>query len=235
MQPDSVVSATSSGAGLGLGSFTVVDVETSGLSPADHRVLSVAALALDSDGAVVEEFHTLVDPGCDPGPFHIHGLTRELLSGAAQFREIEAELTQLLAGRVMVAHNAGFDYGFLAGEFGRIGASLPVGHRLCTLALARRVAPPVPDCRLATLATYYGIRQQRAHDAHVTPAGPHPHTMVFARRPAKAPECPEIRRHPTPKGCHRLATTKIRRRIVSTTRRKNIITESRGRAGCGSG
>lgn len=163
MQPDSVVSAAPSGAGLG--SFTVVDVETSGLSAADHRVLSVAALALDGDGIVVREFHTLVDPGCDPGPVHIHGLTRELLSGAPRFENIEADLTQLLAGRVMVAHNAGFDYGFLAREFGRTGASLPVGNRLCTLALARRVAPPVPDCRLATLATYYGIRQQRAHDA----------------------------------------------------------------------
>ncbi|MEU1955682.1 TerD family protein [Nocardia rhamnosiphila] len=163
MQPDSVVSAVSSGAGLG--SFTVVDVETSGLSAADHRVLSVAALALDSDGVVVREFHTLVDSGCDPGPVHIHGLTRELLSGAPRFENIEAELTQLLAGRVMVAHNAGFDYGFLAGEYGRIGASLPVGNRLCTLALARRVALPVSDCRLATLATHYGIQQQRAHDA----------------------------------------------------------------------
>ncbi len=163
MQPDSVASAASSGAGLG--SFTVVDVETSGLSVADHRVLSVAALTLDSDGGVVEEFHTLVDPGCDPGPIHIHGLTREVLCGAPRFENIAAELTRLLAGRVMVAHNAGFDYGFLAGEFSRIGVNLPVGNRLCTLALARRVAPPVPDCRLATLATYYGIRQQRAHDA----------------------------------------------------------------------
>ncbi|WP_084487578.1 exonuclease domain-containing protein [Nocardia sienata] len=125
----------------------------------------VPALALDGDGVVVREFHTLVDPGCDPGPVRIHGLTRELLSGAPRFENIEADLTQLWAGRVMVAHNAGFDYGFLAGEFGRIGASLPVRNRLCTLALARRVAPPVPDCRLATLATYYGIRQQRAHDA----------------------------------------------------------------------
>ncbi|GAA5042121.1 TerD family protein [Nocardia callitridis] len=163
MQPDSVVDTA--GTGAGFGSFTVVDVETSGLRVGDHRVLSVAALALDSAGAVVREFHTLIDPGCDPGPVHIHGLTRELLSGAPRFEHIEAQLSPMLAGRVMVAHNAGFDYGFLAGEFTRIGAKLPVEKRLCTLALARRVAPPTSDCRLSTLAAYYGIPQQRAHDA----------------------------------------------------------------------
>lgn len=74
-------------------------------------------------------------------------------------------MTELLAGRVMVAHNARFDYDFLTGEFDRIGVTPPIGHRLCTLTLARRIALPVPNCRLSTLAAYYGIRQQRAHDA----------------------------------------------------------------------
>ncbi|MBF6436800.1 TerD family protein [Nocardia cyriacigeorgica] len=150
---------------IGLGSFTVVDVETSGLRATADRVLSVAALTLDRDGRVAHEFHTLVDPGCDPGPVHVHGLTRELLAGAPRFEHISQQLSQLLAGRIMVAHNAGFDYGFLAGEFGRVGGSLPVERRLCTLALARRVEPPTPDYRLSTLATYYGVRQSRAHDA----------------------------------------------------------------------
>lgn len=163
MQPDSVASAATPGSGFG--SFTVIDVETSGLSAADHRVLSIAALTLDGDGAAAREFHTLIDPGCDPGPVHIHGLTRELLNGAPRFEHIEEELTELLTGRVMVAHNARFDYDFLTAEFDRIGVAPPIDHRLCTLALARRVALPVPDCRLSTLATYYGIRQQRAHDA----------------------------------------------------------------------
>lgn len=163
MQPDSIAAATTPG--FGFGSFTVVDVETSGFSAVDHRVLSIAALTLDDDGAVAREFHTLVDPGCDPGPVHVHGLTRELLNGAPRFEHIEEDLTELLAGRVMVAHNARFDHDFLAAEFDRIGVAPPIDHRLCTLALARRIALPVPNCQLATLATYYGIRQQHAHDA----------------------------------------------------------------------
>ncbi|MFC4373240.1 exonuclease domain-containing protein [Nocardia halotolerans] len=144
----------------GFGAFTVVDVETSGLRPHQHRVLSVAAVTLDGIGRVTREFHTLVDPGCDPGPVHIHGLTAEVLRGSPQFGQVRDQLTTMLDGRVMVAHNALFDYGFLLQEFTRAG-----GSRLCTLALARRIALPTPDYKLSTLATYYGVPQQKAHDA----------------------------------------------------------------------
>ncbi|MGW5317634.1 exonuclease domain-containing protein [Nocardia thailandica] len=149
----------------GFGAYTVVDVETSGVSAERDRVLSVAALTLDAAGRVTEEFHTLLDPGCDPGPVHIHGLTREILRGAPQFGAIRDRLAELLDGRVLVAHNARFDHGFLAGEFGRTGAALPVRERLCTLALARRVAPPARDRTLGGLAAYYGVPQAKAHDA----------------------------------------------------------------------
>ncbi|WP_245547984.1 TerD family protein [Nocardia pneumoniae] len=149
----------------GFGAYTVVDVETSGLRASEHRVLSVAALALDADGRVTREFHTLIDPGCDPGPVHIHGLTAAILRGSPRFEHVRESLSDLLSARVMVAHNAQFDYGFLAREFDRTGAAIPVGRRLCTLALARRVAPPTPDCKLDTLATYYGVPRAKAHDA----------------------------------------------------------------------
>lgn len=149
----------------GFGSFTLVDVETSGLRAGDHRVLSVAALTLASDGSIADEFHTLVDPGCDPGPVHIHGLTRDVLRGWPPFGHVREQLSVLLTDRVMVAHNAQFDYGFLADEFTRAGATLPVARRLCTLALARRVSSPTPDYKLGTLAAHNGVRQAHAHDA----------------------------------------------------------------------
>ncbi|MFF2556913.1 TerD family protein [Nocardia sp. NPDC058058] len=143
----------------------MVDVETSGLRAAEHRVLSVAALTLGDDGRVEHEFHTLVNPGCDPGPVEIHGLTREKLHGAPTFEAIRPRLAELLTGRVMVAHNASFDYGFLSEEFTRAGATLPVERQLCTLAFARRLAPPTANFKLGTLAAHYGVRQTRAHDA----------------------------------------------------------------------
>lgn len=145
--------------------FTVVDVETSGLSAGVDRVLSIAAIQLDERGRRAQEFYTLLDPGCDPGPVHIHGLTRQKLHGSPRFEHIHPHLSSMLTGRVMVAHNARFDYDFLAGEFRRAGAVLPVRQRLCTLALARRVALPTPDYRLGTLAAHYRVTQRDAHNA----------------------------------------------------------------------
>jgi DNA polymerase-3 subunit epsilon len=146
--------------------WAVVDVETSGLYPSSDRVLSVAAMALDAAGRPVgPRFASLVDPGCDPGPVHVHGLTAQRLAGAPRFDEIAPKLIEVLDGRILVAHNAAFDHGFLAVEADRAGIKLPVRQRMCTLALSRRLGLDVPNHKLATLAEYWGVSQQRAHDA----------------------------------------------------------------------
>ncbi|MFH9819934.1 TerD family protein [Streptomyces sp. NPDC017230] len=145
--------------------WALVDVETSGLVPRRDRVLSVAVVTLGPDGEQTGEFSTLLDPGCDPGPVHVHGLTAERLRGAPAFEQVAERIGALLEGRVLVAHNAQFDYDFLAHEFARAGLRLPVARRLCTLALNRRVDPPTDDLRLGTLAAHYGVPQMKAHDA----------------------------------------------------------------------
>ncbi|MFF4388292.1 TerD family protein [Streptomyces sp. NPDC001552] len=145
--------------------WALVDVETSGLIPRRDRVLSIAVVTLGPDGQQTGEFTTLLNPGCDPGPVHVHGLTTELLSGAPTFDQVAERIGQMLQDRIMVAHNAQFDYDFLAHEFARARSHLPVSRRLCTLALNRRVDPPAADLRLGTLAAHYGVTQTKAHDA----------------------------------------------------------------------
>jgi DNA polymerase-3 subunit epsilon len=133
---------------------------------ASHRVLSIAALVLREDGSVERQFSTLLNPGCDPGPVHVHGLSPDRLAGAPRFEDIAEEFGELLSGRTMVAHNASFDYGFLDAEFQRAGFGTPIEKRLCTLALSRRLELDVPNHRLATLAEYWKIEQLNAHDAY---------------------------------------------------------------------
>ncbi|WP_309505511.1 TerD family protein [Streptomyces phytophilus] len=145
--------------------WALLDVETSGLRPGQDRVLSVAVATIDPKGRRTGTYETLLDPGCDPGPVHVHGLTHDRLAGAPKFEEVATRLSGLLEGRVLVAHNAQFDYNFLAHEFARARSWLPVSRRLCTLALNRQIAPPTADLRLDTLAAYYGVRQMRPHDA----------------------------------------------------------------------
>ncbi|MDQ1038583.1 DNA polymerase-3 subunit epsilon [Streptomyces sp. V3I8] len=145
--------------------WALVDVETSGLIARRDRVLSVAVVTIGPDGEQTGEFSTLLNPGCDPGPVEVHGLTVERLQGAPAFDQVAGRIGAMLQDRVLVAHNAQFDYDFLAYEFARARMWLPVSQRLCTLALNRQVDPPTDDMKLGTLAAHYGVPQQRAHDA----------------------------------------------------------------------
>ncbi|MGC4935973.1 TerD family protein [Gordonia sp. DT30] len=96
---------------------------------------------------------------------HIHHLTPERLRGAPTFDSTVPHLERMLAGRTLVAHNATFDHGFLVEEARRLGTTLPITHRLCTVTLARRLQLDVPNVKLGTPARYWGIPQAAAHDA----------------------------------------------------------------------
>lgn len=145
--------------------WAVVDLETTGFRPGQARVVSLAALAVGDDGNVERTLSTLLDPGVDPGPTHVHGLTAEMLAGAPRFGDVVAELADLLAGRTLVAHNVGFDYSFLAAEAELVGAELPVDSVMCTVELARRLQLGTENLRLETLAGHFGVPQLKPHDA----------------------------------------------------------------------
>ncbi|MHA0289487.1 DEDDh family exonuclease [Mycobacterium sp. C3-094] len=145
--------------------WAVVDVETSGFRPGQARVVSVAALALSDDGNVEKSLYTLLNPGVDPGPTHIHGLTAEMLAGQPTFADVVSDLCDVLRGRTLVAHNVGFDYSFLAAEAEMVGAELPTDTVMCTVELARRLDLGTENLRLETLAAHWGVTQMRPHDA----------------------------------------------------------------------
>ena len=98
-----------------------VDLETSGLSPGADRITEIGVVTAD-DGSV-EEWTTLVNPGRDlteRSRFY-NGITSHELADAPRFGAIAAHLAARLAGRLFVAHNARFDFGFLRAEFRRAG------------------------------------------------------------------------------------------------------------------
>ncbi|MFF2147273.1 DEDDh family exonuclease [Kitasatospora sp. NPDC058190] len=144
--------------------FAVVDVETTGLGRSD-RVISAGVYQLDPDGEVTDHWYTLVNPERDPGPVWIHGLTAELLSGAPTFPEIADEFATRLENRVLVAHNALFDWNMISREFSRAGRRAPVEQRLCTMVLSRDLRLPLPNGKLSSLAAHFGVQQRHAHNA----------------------------------------------------------------------
>ncbi|MFI2839733.1 DEDDh family exonuclease [Mycolicibacterium sp. PDY-3] len=145
--------------------WAVVDVETTGFRPGQARVVSVAALAVGDDGNVEHSMSSLLNPGVDPGPTHVHGLTSDMLAGQPTFADIVPQLTEVLHGRTLVAHNVAFDYAFLAAEAELVGAQLPTDTVMCTVELARRLNLGTENLRLETLARHWGATQLRPHDA----------------------------------------------------------------------
>jgi DNA polymerase-3 subunit epsilon len=145
--------------------WAVVDVETSGFRPGQARIVSLAALAVGDDGNVEHSLATLLNPGVDPGPTHVHGLTAEMLDGAPRFGDVVEDLADLLRGRTLVAHNVGFDYSFLTAEAELVGAELPIDSVMCTVELARRLDLGTENLRLETLAAHWGVPQLKPHDA----------------------------------------------------------------------
>lgn len=123
--------------------FAVIDFETTGLFAGGHdRVVEVAVVHADPSGVIEGRWDTLVNPGRDLGPQHIHRIRAADILDAPTFAQITPRLLGLLAGRVVVAHNASFDLKFLAAEFDRAGVwGVPNITSLCTMQLARDYLP----------------------------------------------------------------------------------------------
>lgn len=124
----------------------IVDTETTGLEPADHRIIEIGCVEVLNRRATGRTFHRYVQPDreVDPGALQVHGITNEFLSTQQRFAEIAAELIEFISGAELIIHNAPFDVAFLDAEFAR----LPQGPRvtsicqvLDTLALARKMHP----------------------------------------------------------------------------------------------
>src|SRR6476659_4189853 len=104
------------------GRTACVDLETTGGMAAHHRIIEVGIVLLE-DGVVVEEWSSLVNPGIRI-PYSIQqftGIDDAMVADAPAFEQIATEVRRRLEGRLFVAQNARFDYGFLRAEFRRLG------------------------------------------------------------------------------------------------------------------
>jgi DNA polymerase-3 subunit epsilon len=148
--------------------LVVVDVETTGWLPAEAAITEIGAVRLNG-GELTGEFSSLVRPR-GPIPAEICELTGITDAMVSRAPSIYAALSAFLAfarGCVLVAHNAPFDLGFLTGACAASGIRWPPTAIIDTAVLARLLLGPqdVPDCRLATLAEFFGTRTAPCHRA----------------------------------------------------------------------
>jgi DNA polymerase-3 subunit epsilon len=115
------------------------------------------------------EFASLVDPGVPvpPGIAELTGITDSMLAAAPRLGAVLPRLLEFSRGGVLVAHNAPFDLRFLVAASTDCGVAWPGFTVLDTVMLARRVMDPdeVADCKLGTLAGFFGARTAPSHRA----------------------------------------------------------------------
>jgi DNA polymerase III subunit epsilon len=138
--------------------LAIVDVETTGAHPAWDRVTEIAVVEVQ-DGEVVSEWSTLVNPGTSipPAIQALTGITNGMVANAPAFEDLAQDIYERLEGRVFVAHNARFDYGFLRHEFERAGLRFQA-RTLCTVKLSRRLYPDYARHNLDSLIDRHGLK-----------------------------------------------------------------------------
>ena len=141
-----------------------VDLETTGMAAAEDRVTDVAIVRVEGDA--VSEWSSLVDPQCSiPAAIQaLTGITNAMVAGAPTFERIADEVAGRVAGCLLVAHNARFDYGFLKHEFARLGRSF-TARVLCTVKLSRRLYPESAPHHLDALVDRHGLPASDRHRA----------------------------------------------------------------------
>lgn len=148
--------------------FAVVDVETTGGSPArGHRITEIAVVEIEN-GLISEGFQTLVNPGrrIPPQISELTGITNEMVEHAPFFEDVADDLYDWLEGSVFVAHNVSFDWRFVSAQLGDSIGFVPQGPRLCTVQMARRLVPALKRRNLDSLAVHFGIPVHARHRAY---------------------------------------------------------------------
>ena len=148
--------------------YAVVDVETTGGSYGrGHRMTEIAIYEVRG-GVVEDEYRTLLNPG-RAIPRRISALTgidNRMVSSAPFFDHVAADVLERLEGRVFVAHNARFDWGWVSRQLAEAIGEVPKAELLCTVKMTRRLLPRLRRRNLDAVARHFGIDVADRHRAH---------------------------------------------------------------------
>jgi DNA polymerase-3 subunit epsilon len=147
--------------------FAIIDIETCGGKFELKKGAIIDICILIHDGLqVVDKFSTLVNPQCHISTFYtrLSGITNEMVEDAPTFAMIAKKVLEMTEGHIFVAHNVGFDYGFVKAEFASLGYKYK-RETLCTVRLARKILPKRISYSLGNLCASLGIDIEGRHRA----------------------------------------------------------------------
>lgn len=140
------------------------DLETTGANFINDRIIEIGLVQVDENG--VREWSALVNPGTSISSFitGLTGIDTAMVALAPNFEQLAPLVAEKLRGRLFIAHNARFDYGFLKREFKRLGIDFR-GPSLCTVKLSRKLFPRYHRHNLDTLVERHGLKVGERHRA----------------------------------------------------------------------
>ncbi len=142
-----------------------LDLETTGATATHDRITEIGLVEV-ANGRFVGSWSQLVNPEKNIPPFiqALTGITNDMVADAPTFEQLAPALFERLAGKLLVAHNARFDYGFLKNEFARLGLAYRA-RVLCTAKLSRKLFPEHRRHNLDALMERHGLTCSARHRA----------------------------------------------------------------------
>ncbi|MCQ9369766.1 DNA polymerase III subunit epsilon [Corynebacterium sp. 35RC1] len=161
--------------------YAALSVQSTGIHPSTSRMVSIDIVTFTEAGEVVDTYHQVLNPGTNPGPFHLHGLQPEQIAKGKQFSQILRTVGKALDDRTLIVHNAPRAWGFVVAESRRAMSNAARQNRsrsrnrnrprrrqrvgrvptpamiVDTLASARRQSVPFEDTRVRALAASFGL------------------------------------------------------------------------------
>jgi DNA polymerase III epsilon subunit family exonuclease len=145
--------------------LVIFDTETTGLDSDLDQIIEFGALKIQN-GKVLDEFWSFVSTNIELSQniVNLTKITQDMLVGAPDISKVLPDFLEFIKGSIIVAHNADFDMSMLKAAAERLGYEIN-WPAFCTVKLARKVLPGLPNYKLDTLAEHFGLTFESRHRA----------------------------------------------------------------------
>lgn len=146
--------------------FVCFDIETTGLSPEQDKIIEIGALKV-KEGKVIDKFSEFINPYIPLSKkiTDLTGITDDMLAGAKSEEVAVGQFVEFAKDYVLMGHNIMFDYSFTKVAAKRMGLTFDKAG-IDTLAISKKLLNDLPSKSLTNLCLHYGIENKRAHRAY---------------------------------------------------------------------
>ncbi len=144
--------------------FTVIDIETTGLSPEYDEIIELSAIKI-CDDMTIDTFSSLVKPSVEIDEYitSLTGITNDMLSTAPKLISVLPKYLEFIGNDILLGYNVNFDINFLYDNTENLSCKLLSNDFVDTMRIFKKLHPDLIHHRLQDLAALYNIDYSNAH------------------------------------------------------------------------